>query len=370
VLRHARDVALLRHPSLAPFDAALRARTPRVVVTPVLVGLHTALFVLMAARVDSAADPGSLIAWGANFGPRTANGEWWRLFTSVFLHTGLLHLLVSIIGLVQIGVILERLVGSMAVATVYLVAGGVSSAVSVSALPIATSAGASGAIFGLYGLLLAASVWGVRHRSPIVIPWSVVASFIPAATVFALYSVASEATVIGADVAGLLSGAICGLVATRQIADRKPSGRFVVAEAAATLLIAAIAVEPLRGIVDVRPEIGRVIEFEYRSARDYRAASARFREGTISAEALATVIDRSILPEMTTVRQRLEALGKVPPEHEPAVTAIRRFLSLREESWQLRSQALHEGKMITLRRADEREQAARALFEGLRPPSP
>ena len=75
---------------------------------------------------------GTLIAWGANFGPRTANREWWRLFTSVFLHTGLLHLLVNIIGLVQIGVILERLVGSVTFATVYLVAGGVSSAVSVS----------------------------------------------------------------------------------------------------------------------------------------------------------------------------------------------------------------------------------------------
>jgi hypothetical protein len=40
--------------------------------------------------------PNVLIHWGSNFGPATLNGEWWRLFTSMFLHFGLVHLALNL----------------------------------------------------------------------------------------------------------------------------------------------------------------------------------------------------------------------------------------------------------------------------------
>src|SRR5260221_9513868 len=147
-----------------PFRDALRSRTPWVVVTPTLVALNVMVFGFMLFGAGALEDPATLVGWGASFGPRTTNGEWWRLVTSMFVHPGLISLLVNIASLVQIGVILERLLGRLTFAAVYLAARGFASLVSLSLFPMAVSIGAAGAIFGLYGLLLAPSVWGMLHR--------------------------------------------------------------------------------------------------------------------------------------------------------------------------------------------------------------
>ena len=54
----------------------------------------------------------SLIQWGANYGPKTTQGEWWRMFTCMFLHIGVLHLLFNMIALWNVGGFMERLLGS------------------------------------------------------------------------------------------------------------------------------------------------------------------------------------------------------------------------------------------------------------------
>ena len=68
------------------------------------------------------------------------------------------------------GEILERLVGPLAFGSVYLAAGVFGGLVSLSAYPVAVTVGASGAIFGLYGLLLATAAWGVIHPTEMSIP--------------------------------------------------------------------------------------------------------------------------------------------------------------------------------------------------------
>lgn len=368
-LRHAAAIATLDHPALRSFDEALRARTPQVLVTPAVISVNALVFVAMLFGGGLADDPGALVGWGASFGPRTANGEWWRLLTSMFVHTSLLHLLATTIGLVQVGIITERVVGPLAFGTVYVVAGVLASLVSLAAFPLDVSAGAAGATFGTYGLLLASSFWCVLRGATIAVPVTVAKSLIPAAAVLVLHSMASNALGFGAEITGFLTGIACGLVITRRVGEETPSPRFVAAEVAATLVIAVITAVPLRGIVDIRPEIGRIVAFEYRSSRAYQDEAARFREGLIEAEALAQVIDGSIVPELQEVRARVEAIGKVPRDHQPFVEAAREYLRLRDESWQVRSEALHEGKMPTLRRADEKERAALEAFHKLRPPS-
>ena len=84
----------------------------------------------------------------------------------MFVHTGTFQLLVNCAALVQLGLILERLVGHVTFAAVYVAAGVLASIVSLSDYPMAISSGASGAIFGLYGLLLASSAWTRRPSRP------------------------------------------------------------------------------------------------------------------------------------------------------------------------------------------------------------
>src|SRR5499425_2958094 len=136
---------------------------PRIAVTSVLLGLNVAVFGLMLAGGVHPMTPNidSLIQWGANYGPKTTNGEWWRMFTAMFLHIGLLHLLFNMVALWNVGGFMERVLGPAGFLVLYLLSGLLGSVASVAWNPFVVSAGASGAIFGLYGGLLA---FLVQHR--------------------------------------------------------------------------------------------------------------------------------------------------------------------------------------------------------------
>ncbi|MFI5159360.1 MAG: rhomboid family intramembrane serine protease [Sphingobacteriales bacterium] len=126
-------------------------------VTPIIINLNIAVFILM---VISGADfllpdTQTLVAWGANFKPVTLQGEWWRLLTSCFIHIGIIHLLMNMFALLYIGLLLEPYLGKLRFAAAYLLTGIVSSMASLCWHDLTVSAGASGAIFGMYGVFLA-----------------------------------------------------------------------------------------------------------------------------------------------------------------------------------------------------------------------
>lgn len=97
----------------------------------------------------------SVLAFGANFAPLVENGEWWRFFTSLFLHLSIPHLLFNSISLLFLGRFIEPLLGSVVFLVVYLATGLCASFASFSFNDNVISAGASGAIFGLFGVFIA-----------------------------------------------------------------------------------------------------------------------------------------------------------------------------------------------------------------------
>ena len=111
--------------STAASSKAWFTPTPRAYVTPALVGVNVAVFVLMALSGVGLLSPRplDLIRWGANFGPLTTHGEWWRLLTATFVHIGALHLLCNMWALWDVGVLMERLVGPAGLLVLYLLAG-------------------------------------------------------------------------------------------------------------------------------------------------------------------------------------------------------------------------------------------------------
>ncbi|PTY37754.1 hypothetical protein BGP77_14840 [Saccharospirillum sp. MSK14-1] len=126
-------------------------------LTPVIIYLNAAIFVLTVLYTGSlmSFDPRDLVMLGANYGPWTVDGQWWRLFSSTFLHAGLLHLVFNMIVLANIGIFLEPLLGRLSLAVVYVLTGLLASLTSLYFNDAAVSVGASGAIFGLYGFFLA-----------------------------------------------------------------------------------------------------------------------------------------------------------------------------------------------------------------------
>jgi len=151
------------------------------------------------------ADGQRLIDWGTNFAPLTAAGEWWRLATAVFLHFGLVHLLFNTWALWVIGSLVERLFGHARFAAIYAVAGLVGGLASMAWNPLANSAGASGAIFGIIGAQLAFFMRGGH-----LIPAEVVRAQRNSTLGFIAYAVVFGFVVPGIDNAAHLGGLATG----------------------------------------------------------------------------------------------------------------------------------------------------------------
>ena len=96
------------------------------------------------------------IKWGSNFKQLTQSGDWWRLLTNTFIHFGIIHLAMNMYCLYIVGVYLEPMLGRVKYIAAYLCTGILASLASLWwHKEGVNSAGASGAIFGLYGLFLA-----------------------------------------------------------------------------------------------------------------------------------------------------------------------------------------------------------------------
>jgi rhomboid protease GluP len=125
--------------------------------TPILININILVFVVM---VISGVHPWSpsgqaMVDWGANYRPYTMNGQPWRLFTCMFLHIGILHLFVNMYSLFSLGQMLERFIGKWRFLGLYIFTGLCGSAISLWWYTATPSAGASGAIFGLFGVFVA-----------------------------------------------------------------------------------------------------------------------------------------------------------------------------------------------------------------------
>jgi membrane associated rhomboid family serine protease len=132
-------------------------------VTAGLIAANLAVAVLMMALYGSTADLGGLVRFGANVKSAVAVGEWWRLPASTFLHIGLLHLVLNMYGLWIVGRLVEQMTGSLRCFAIYMVAGLGGAFASYYVGGPETSAGASGAVFGLLGALLVEL--GVHRRA-------------------------------------------------------------------------------------------------------------------------------------------------------------------------------------------------------------
>jgi rhomboid protease GluP len=153
-------------PTETSLDRLMHSPARAVPVTVALIALNLLVFVLMA-RVQWApwslthADP---LAWGANFGPATQDGQWWRLLTAVFVHFSFFHIALNMWALWDVGRLLERVLGRWRYALLYLGAGAVGNLLSLAVQGNEkVTGGASGAIFGLYGALIV-FLWRERRQ--------------------------------------------------------------------------------------------------------------------------------------------------------------------------------------------------------------
>lgn len=133
------------------------------------------MFILLEMNGGST-NPYVLLYFGAKYNPAILDGEWWRFFTPMFLHIGFLHLFMNGLSLYYLGTAVESIFGRLRFLIIYLFSGFFGTLASF-IFSSHLSAGASGAIFGLFGALL---YFGIEHKhtfsgrsGPIFSPWLV-----------------------------------------------------------------------------------------------------------------------------------------------------------------------------------------------------
>ena len=136
-----------------------RARGNRWATAPAtytLVGINCAVYLAMVLSGVSPTNPtvADLVHWGANFGVYVLAGQWWRLLTAAFVHIGLLHLATNMWCLWNLGLLGEPLLGPAGVVAVYVLTGVAGNLLSTAVHPQIVGAGASGAVFGIAGVLI------------------------------------------------------------------------------------------------------------------------------------------------------------------------------------------------------------------------
>jgi len=198
-------------------------------VTQIILGINVAVFLGMvidmllhtyvpASTIMGFSIPES-IHWGANVGVLTFSGEWWRLLTCVFVHGSIIHIAFNMWCLWNLGALCESLYGRWTYAAIYLLCGLGASLASAAWHPYTPSVGASGAIFGLAGALIAAFKLGEFS-----VPRSALAGTLRSLGGFVVYNLIFGAVIPGIDntahigglITGLIVGALVALIAPQQ----------------------------------------------------------------------------------------------------------------------------------------------------------
>lgn len=208
---------------------------PRIYLTNALILANTLIFLIMLAQLLHYVHRvgfipqfplQQLLAWGANFGPWTLTIQPWRLLMSNYLHGGLIHIATNMFCLWGLGRLSEAFYSKADFLLAYTFTGVAGSLLSVFVTPLGVpSVGASGAIFGLAGLMIATLRWG--H---IPLPKDLRMLMYKEVLKFSLINLAIGFVIPHIDVlghlGGLLSGVLVGLVLGRRLDPSETSVDF------------------------------------------------------------------------------------------------------------------------------------------------
>src|SRR5205823_6451579 len=155
-----------------------------------------------------------------------------------------------------------------------------------------------------------------------------------------VYGAVSGVAHTAGEFAGLLVGLTYGIVLARRVSEQTPKIRDLACVFVGTALIAVACAIGIGNIADVKPEIARVLAIEKSTAAAYQTAFDAFKKGRVTAEAVAQLAERTIVPELQAADARLSDMKNIPPEHQGLVADAREYLRLRSASWRARSTAI------------------------------
>jgi rhomboid protease GluP len=349
----------LRDRRIAEFHNRLFELTPRALIVRAIVVANVFLFALMAVSTKTLLSPGSdaLLAWGANAGPETLDGQWWRLLTSMFVHIGIIHIAFNMWMLCNVGHLVERLVGNVGFLVLYLISGLSGSVASVFWNPHANSAGASGAVFGVFGALFGFMV--LRRDS---VPSSFLVRLRGSGLTFLAINLAVGYSIDGIDnaahVGGLVAGFVCGVLMSQPLSRANKTSR-----AMRNLLTAAVGAVALLATLHFAPDAPIDVEAAQREVMEtYTVAYRRWEVSEVTSDAFAELIESKILPKWRKVREAVGEMRNLEPKQKQL---LEQYVKAYEEEWEAHVARLRDPTNENVSRHEETRKKVARLVEKL-----
>ncbi|WP_313816650.1 rhomboid family intramembrane serine protease [Cupriavidus sp.] len=239
-----------------------------------LIALNVAiwLFTLTHGATLDATAPARLVEWGGNLAVLVQEGQWWRLLTATFLHSSLKHIGANMLVLFVLGKHVERFYGTRGFLLIYLGAGLVGSALSLHfGAQTAVSVGASGAVFGVGGALLAGVL---RHRR--LLPEGIHRQLTTDAAVMIGYSLVQGFLSTRVDNAGHVGGLIGGALIALCLPVRLDPARYARKLRRGLALAAAVAAVLVVGTAALAPRVPQAMRDGLAASRQIERAQKTF----------------------------------------------------------------------------------------------
>lgn len=177
------------------------------IITYIIIAICILLYIIMEIFGNGSTNNITLLKFGANLDVLVKNGEYYRLFTSIFLHIGIMHLLCNMYSLYIIGREVESLFGKVKYIIIFILSGIFGSILSIAFSHNVISAGASGAIFGLLGALL---YFGIHYRT--YLGEALVRSIIPILIINLIIGFLSPGIDMAAHIGGFVGGILVSMM--------------------------------------------------------------------------------------------------------------------------------------------------------------
>ena len=340
------DLAMPDSPVAPPsiYDR-LHGKAAHVPVTLLLIAANLLVFGLMLGNGAGLwhAQNSIQLAWGANFGPATQDGQWWRLGSALFLHFGLIHLAMNLWALWDGGQLVERMFGHLRFIIIYLASGLCGNLLS---LVIqgneAVSGGASGAIFGVYGALLV-FVWRERQQlNPGEFRW-----LFWGGLGFSAVSITLGLIIPGIDnsahIGGLVAGCLLGMLFGRALTTSSPwrwQDRIFSGSLLAGVIIYLVTHIPPPAYrwsdeLAARQEISQFLSEEVGIQTKWQDIIRQDRERSLSLDQLATRVESEITEYYDDSLEQLSQLQISPAAPSAAtIESLRTYTEKRRDTSQ------------------------------------
>ncbi|WP_197444231.1 rhomboid family intramembrane serine protease [Maioricimonas rarisocia] len=321
-------------------------------ITLLMIAANVALLVAMVVGGASPLMPDAnrMIEWGANYGPRTMAGEWWRLVSNTFLHFGVVHLALNMWVLWVVGRMVERLVGHFGFLLMYVAAGVLGSLASLIWDPVVVSAGASSSVFGVVGALFG-FLAPRRDSMPLHVLKKFRSSVVTFLVVNLLFGISipgiDNAAHVGGFAGGLLSGWLLSQPLTPEL-HRMRWRRNAGLVAVMTVVIGGVLLAMPPAPADVAAEMELVEQEHDRLIDVYNDLIGAWQRGQLTDEACADSVAAQVLVPWRDLRGEVGSLAEEPGANREFIVPFVEYLSLREQSWELMVDALRKRDPILL----------------------